>query len=529
MSVVDFWSGNAKHGQAIINGFFFIYDKNQRFFQMSWSEVASIFSVDSYFASYTCGFSWIRDLKATGDMSARRLARRIIEFWIDNNLAKKTFLKEPQKRAVVAAMRLSSWLTLYDFFGASAQDSFKKKFLIGIQREYNFIKRRLIKENNKLIILKALIEYNVYLDYDPSFFKLLLYEIIKVVNFIEGENNFKFKSISKNFNNFCIFIELRNTLRQWEKTFSHSGNIHIALFDLAFKKIQKYLQIITPVIRFYRHSNGVLCNLKSEKKNYLFQESILAGKVDTALSQIEDISLEEFFPDDILRFSDKQSVLFIDLNVSEPKKSNLNEYGKNFADSFLNFEWSVNANNIINKNSSLLFQKNKIPIFLKKNLLKNEKKKILHDFSQKNDSAGVFFFNGILHQNETTEGSYFFSRELRLFSQDNLLCGSDIITMLGPTEEALGILQFNLGKNLKVVEIKHTNDKGYIIYNFEPDFTEKVRKNSKKSEKLIFVVISEKPFFVKNTSSNNQPVITVGYSLEGSSETQLNWSFQLLK
>jgi hypothetical protein len=455
--VIDLWNGNARHGQSIMNGFFFVYDEKQRFFQTSWSDLTQVFKTDDYLATYTCGFSWIRDLKATGDMSARRLTRRMIEFWIENKFSKKAIQGCPIKRSVVAAKRLSSWTLLYDFFGTSAKESFKKIFFSGIQTEYKYVKRNLIKQHrieDKLIIIKALMEYNVYWDYNHSFFELLIYETISIIESFEKERP---QSIAKIFDIFCFFIELRNAIRQWEKSFLMRSNISQNLFNEVFQKIQNYLHKMTAIIRFYRHSNGSLCHLKTEKNNLLFNESISAEKIDTALSQIDDISAEEFVHEDILKFSDKQSVLFMNLEVLEPKNSSLKEYGQNFADNFLNFEWSVDFNNIIHKNSIMMFQKTNFPIFLRNSKLKRERKQILRNFFQKRSVSG-FLFNGLLLFEETSSGLYSFSREIKLFTQENLLCGIDTINLPNTTEDTLGLLRFSLGRNLKVVDIKHDSD-----------------------------------------------------------------------
>jgi hypothetical protein len=307
------------------------------------------------------------------------------------------------------------------------------------------------------------------------------------------------------------------------------SNVSQKLFNDLFNKTQDYLHMMTSIIRYYRHSNGSLCHLKTEKNSDFFNESASAEKIDTALSQIDDIFQDAFVPKDILRFSGKQSVLFLDLEIYEPRITALREYGKNFADGVLNFEWSVDNNNIINKNSSMIFQKESVPIFLR-NKKGNARKNILNNFcQQKTDES--FFFKGAVDYEETTSALYSFSRELHLLSQENFLCGIDTIAPLRSSDESLGLLQFYLGKGLRIVDTRYGSDKQncHIFYDVERDLVLKGRKRSKHPERVLFSVRLDKQFFLKTALIHNFPVITIGYALDDMHETKVHWSFQVLK
>lgn len=70
------------------------------------------------------GFTWIRDLRALGTDAARTRARALVQAWFS----------AAQNDAVagmadVAGARIASWLGHYDFFAASADDSFRQRLM----------------------------------------------------------------------------------------------------------------------------------------------------------------------------------------------------------------------------------------------------------------------------------------------------------------------------------------------------------------------------------------------------------------
>jgi hypothetical protein len=527
---VDLWRGNVRHGQAVVNGFFFIYDEKQRFFQMSWADLIQVFKTDDYFASYTCSFAWIRDLKATGDMSARRLARRMIEFWIEGNLAKKVLIKSPKVNAVVSARRLSSWTLLFDFFGTSSHDVFKKIFFSGVQGEYKRIKSALMKKysrEDKLAIIKALVEYNIYWAYDPSFFKLMLFEILAAIPGADGALTIAQQPITSLFNNFCVVVELRSALRQWEKSLARVGSVPLTLFNDVFQKIQQYLRTVTAVIRYYRHSNGSLSQIKASTDTPIFNEYVTPEKVDIALSQIEDVFVDDFAAADVLRFAEKNSVLFIDLGMHRPRHCVLEEFGKNLANDVLNFEWSVDANNIVNRNSFMLFQRDRIPTFLRKKGSIPDGHKTIKEYWQQQERDS-FFFKAAVPAGEFEENACSFAREIRLFSPENLVCGADALTVVQQAD-SLWLMQFHLGYNLKLIDKKHDDNqqKGYIFYELHQPDAVKNKKIPKK--RVLFVVESKNPFFLKASTVHDHQLITFGCSIERALTAEVTWSFQVLK
>jgi hypothetical protein len=359
----------------------------------------------------------------------------------------------------------------------------------------------------------------------------MLFEILDELPNID--NKMTYQPITSLFNNFCTIIELRSALRQWEKSLSRVGNVPLPLFDEVFQIIQQYLIKVTAIIRHYRHSNGSLSQIKPNADTLIFNEYITAEKVDIALSQIEDVSVDDFAANDVLRFAEKNSVLFIDLNIQRPRNCALEEFGKNLANDVLNFEWSIDSNNIVNKTSFMVFQKDRIPTFLHKKenwANRDNRNKIIKEYWQQKEKD-FFFFKAAIPPSEFEENACSFSREIRLFAPESLICGADTTTMVHQAD-TLWLTQFHLGRDMKLIDKKHDDNKqkGYVFYELYPsDFAPKNRKVTKNKMQVLFVIESKAPFFLKASTVHGHPLITFGCSFEDTVPAEVIWSFQVLK
>jgi hypothetical protein len=98
--------------------------------------------------------------------------------------------------------------------------------------------------------------------------------------------------------------------------------------------------------------------------------------------------------------------------------------------------------------------------------------------------------------------------------------------------DTLWLTQFHLGRELKLIDKKHDDNKqkGYIFYELQPsDFATKNRKAAKNKMQVLFVVESKAPFFLKAGVVHGHPLITFGCSLEEALPAEVIWSFQVLK
>lgn len=529
---ISLWGGNTQHGYTILNGFFIIHDENNILFQKSWTTPQELFSDTDYFMSYLCRFEWLKDLKATGDMSARRLARRLIEYWIQNKLYKKTIRKIRKNEEFILSTRISTWILLYDFFGASANDFFKKIFFRNLQTEYRILRRKLLNRCNlltKLSMLKAVIEYNVYCEHDAAFFHLLLKEIIHQSKHLETQITSKNSSMYNIFREFCVIIDIRNALLQWEKSFLKNYPYYRKSYQKSFKEVQLCLQKIMQFIRFYRHSNGHLSHLDTGNSS-CFYESILSTNIDTALSQVDPMPsfiIQENQRKDIIRQATKRSTLFINLLKKDFFSYKIDNYQNNLMPKVMNFEWSVQSYNIVQSNSVSLFQKGITSFFYKKE--NKSKEDILEKYSQEAQSHDISF-SGII---SSEENKYFFKRTLKLSTKEDLLIGEDHFTVAQEMQDPIAILQFFLGAEWNLSEITHEQEslRGEIIYQLKSPKMVGKTKNKRHRQRILCIlkIETKHPFHIKTSKKDDFPVVTFIFMLEPGTLENIQWSFQILK
>jgi hypothetical protein len=551
-SPVDLWAGNPRHGSAILNGFFSVADETGGRYQKSWAAPQDLFDDDEYFSSYLCRFAWLRDLKATGDMSARRLARRLIEHWYEQKLYNKTKKKLKANEETVIAERLSNFILLYDFFGASADDSFKKIFFKNIQLEYRALKQKMFSTSAVNAKLKALIEFNIYCEYDPHFFQILLIELTKQTAM--PWTQYDFVDVNDVYRNFCTMINVRNALIQWEKSFILQRNMG-KQYQAVFQQIQENLQQFVQIIRFFRHSNGSLCRLTSTAKSVCFFEQILSSDIDTALSQVENSAVfNENKWSGILRLSNKYSVLFISI-----RKNNIKTASPNLVQNAMNFEWSYQSYDVICDSAVAIYpegpdecdegkiekQGGRFPKLLSP--FGNDASAVASNGSREGkgaqafaDSKGSAFgatersiteiddylsemtddgpvFSGILTDNEE---SYAFRREMALCK--DAIQGTDTFVVDDAISCALLVLNFAMSTDWSVIAINHEE---------QSLFGEIVMSRTVKRTKVscVFKIEMEQLFSITAKPKENRLLITVMSTLSSGIPDNAIWSFQIVK
>ncbi|CAN0557137.1 unnamed protein product, partial [Laminaria digitata] len=80
---------------------------------------------------------WLRDLRAVGGDAARRRARDLVGDWIE----RQTSWQEIAWRPDVLATRLYAWLGQHDFFCASADDVYRRRYIATIARQTKHLSR----------------------------------------------------------------------------------------------------------------------------------------------------------------------------------------------------------------------------------------------------------------------------------------------------------------------------------------------------------------------------------------------------
>jgi uncharacterized heparinase superfamily protein len=118
--VRDPWPGDPLRGNAILRG------------ELELGGIRGPLRVGSFGESWASpmlralahGFTWLRDLRALGTDAARLRARALVADWIA-----APALDPIADRADVTGSRIAAWLGHYDFFAASADDSFRARLM----------------------------------------------------------------------------------------------------------------------------------------------------------------------------------------------------------------------------------------------------------------------------------------------------------------------------------------------------------------------------------------------------------------
>ncbi|MFT8782460.1 heparinase II/III family protein [Acetobacter syzygii] len=122
----DLWPGNAMVGEKLV--------RNRTEFDGTPRSLQSgIWEDPTWPAAYRRwlqGFGWLQDLRELGAESARIKARTLVSHWIRQPAAERATM-DPS----ITGARLCAWLGCYEFFAASADDTFRQNLMASLIME----------------------------------------------------------------------------------------------------------------------------------------------------------------------------------------------------------------------------------------------------------------------------------------------------------------------------------------------------------------------------------------------------------
>lgn len=249
----DSWPGSFTEGQRLLEGKIVLGSETvllqQLWFpdHLSQSALADLHS-----------FDWLRNLRSLGDNAARRVARQLILDWISKTQNWKTIAWRPD----IVGHRLSNWVALYEFFCASADQSFRQYFFRSLYRQLRHLKRcwqDAPSAPQRLYALHGLIHTVICVEENPSWLPKLLKHLEKLIHqqILEDGGHIS-RSPSIQFMILRLLIDLRSLLRQTkyldigaQVTGNEKGE---TLSTLIHKAIVK----MAPLVRLFRHGDGSL-------------------------------------------------------------------------------------------------------------------------------------------------------------------------------------------------------------------------------------------------------------------------------
>ncbi|MBS28062.1 MAG: hypothetical protein CL566_03940 [Alphaproteobacteria bacterium] len=129
----DAWPGNAERGAAISAGELSFLGETVHGGKHAWRPVG----MSEAWLAELHGFDWVRDLRAVGGDAARRKARDLVGDWIEH----QSRWQEIAWRPDVLATRLYAWIGQHDFFCASADDEYRRRYLGTLARQTKHLAR----------------------------------------------------------------------------------------------------------------------------------------------------------------------------------------------------------------------------------------------------------------------------------------------------------------------------------------------------------------------------------------------------
>jgi uncharacterized heparinase superfamily protein len=146
--LADPWTGNQDAGRKMCCGFFPVGEGGGfRFYDDVWDDAVN--HPDAFDALQ--GFSWLRDLRALGGDQPRRLARYLVDRWMNAHDRWDALSWRPD----LLGQRVAMWLAFYDFFCGSADEEFQKRYFASLVRQARHLSRSMSGDLSGVPLLQA--------------------------------------------------------------------------------------------------------------------------------------------------------------------------------------------------------------------------------------------------------------------------------------------------------------------------------------------------------------------------------------
>jgi uncharacterized heparinase superfamily protein len=97
------------------------------------------------------GFSWLRDLRAAGGDASRKLARQLVEEWLNQFDKCDPVIWRPD----IMGQRIIMWISFFDFFCGSADEEFQCKYFNSLVKQTRHLARSISNGLYGIPLLKA--------------------------------------------------------------------------------------------------------------------------------------------------------------------------------------------------------------------------------------------------------------------------------------------------------------------------------------------------------------------------------------
>lgn len=244
----DNWPGDASIGTELVQSILRFGGQVIQLREPNWAPVGA----NPGFLDTLHGFEWLRDLRTLGGDTARRQARLLVRSWIEHNASYNGEAWAP----AVLARRVTSWLGLYDFFCATADDEFRLLVLESLRRQSRYLARHYASTpagHSRFAALKALFYSGVCLPKGEARIAQALRLLgPELSGQILGDGGQVERNPQVLLGVLRDLIDIRTILR--------SGAQEVP------EKLQHAIDRMTPALRFFRHADGALAQFNGGRE-----------------------------------------------------------------------------------------------------------------------------------------------------------------------------------------------------------------------------------------------------------------------
>ena len=341
----DPWPGQFEVAQTLLEGSFpfgDVFDGRLIPLKNCLSYLAWSRSCPPDFLCRLHSFEWLRDLKSINTNPSRKFARQLVSHWIvyNHSLTKKNWLTPAWKNGIIGA-RLANWIALYDFFGASADDAFRRDFFKSLIRQYRYLRRNYSCKDDSLdtfLAIKGLIFCACTLPRQKHRISAFLKDLEKVLKKqLLPDGGHISRSPLIQFVILRDLIDIRLLLK--------GAELEIPLF------VQNAIHVMAPLVRLFRHGDGALADFMGDSPPHSVGiETISGAAVDMALSlaDVRGRSPGRALHMGFERCSSKAGLILLNTKPTlggEPPLIKNGEPGIGILD----FEWSVGRKRLIHR------------------------------------------------------------------------------------------------------------------------------------------------------------------------------------
>lgn len=294
---------------------------------------------------YLSTFEWLREFKSSTNATSRIYARELIEYWIKINHSHWSCSWSSNVwKPDVMGYRIWNWISMFDFYGASANDQFKVKLEKSLTQQFKQLLRSWNDQGNTMLerfrALKGIIGYHfISKSYRPKI-NIWFDELEKVLNeeFFEDGGH-------KSRNAFMQLLFLRDLI---------DLRSILSTLDVNINFLHKKVSQIASIVRLFRHGDGNIAQfngtMSMENHKHFLPETFITSFIDMCLS-LSDLGRRPPMNAEIMgymRCVNKSGIFLLSTKPSSPASVYDTSTG------LFNFEWSYDRQLIITRSEVLI-------------------------------------------------------------------------------------------------------------------------------------------------------------------------------